>query len=105
MPDTGSPADGDRHWPGGLLEVDGLTIRYQIGRGRLTAIDRVSFSLGARDRVVLLGRSGCGKATLLRAVAGFSKPAAGEIRLQGRPVTRPGPDRIMVFQEFDQLLP
>jgi NitT/TauT family transport system ATP-binding protein len=105
MRDNGSPAYGGRRGPGGLLEVDGVTVRYQARRDRLTAIDRVSFSLGISDRFVLLGPSGCGKSTLLKAVGGFIKPAAGEIRLQGRPVTRPGPDRIMVFQEFDQLLP
>ena len=59
----------------------------------------------AGDRFVLLGPSGCGKSTLLKAVGGYMAPTEGEIRLKGRPVTEPGPDRMMVFQEFDQLLP
>ena len=59
----------------------------------------------AGDRFVLLGPSGCGKSTLLKAVGGYMAPTEGEIRLKGRPVTAPGPDRMMVFQEFDQLLP
>jgi NitT/TauT family transport system ATP-binding protein len=54
---------------------------------------------------VLLGPSGCGKSTLLKAVGGYMLPTEGEIRLKGKRITRPGPDRMMVFQEFDQLLP
>jgi NitT/TauT family transport system ATP-binding protein len=53
----------------------------------------------------VLGPSGCGKSTLLKAVGGYLNPVEGEIRLKGHQVTRPGPDRMMVFQEFDQLLP
>jgi NitT/TauT family transport system ATP-binding protein len=54
---------------------------------------------------VILGPSGCGKSTLLKAVAGFLPTVEGEILVDGAPVRDAGPDRIMVFQEFDQLLP
>jgi len=54
---------------------------------------------------VLLGPSGCGKSTLLKAIGGFIAPRAGSLHLGGTPVTGPGPDRIVVFQEFDQLPP
>src|SRR5690606_32939373 len=57
------------------------------------------------DRFILLGPSGCGKSTLLKAVGGYLTPVEGDIRLKGAAVQRPGPDRMMVFQEFDQLLP
>jgi NitT/TauT family transport system ATP-binding protein len=53
----------------------------------------------------VVGPSGCGKSTLLKAVGGYLTPTEGEIRLKGERIARPGPDRIMVFQEFDQLLP
>ncbi len=54
---------------------------------------------------MLLGPSGCGKSTLLKAVAGYIRPEEGEFHLSGRQIKGPGPDRMMVFQEFDQLLP
>jgi NitT/TauT family transport system ATP-binding protein len=50
-------------------------------------------------------RPGRGKSTLLKAVGGYMAPVEGEIVLKGARVSRPGPDRMMVFQEFDQLLP
>ena len=54
---------------------------------------------------MLLGPSGCGKSTLLKAVGGFMTPVEGDDPLNGNAIDRPGPDRMMVFQEFDQLLP
>src|SRR5690606_31528097 len=65
----------------------------------------VSFNVYPADRFVLLGPSGCGKSTLLKGVAGFMKPVEGSMQLNGRAIDRPGPDRMMVFQEFDQQLP
>ena len=88
-----------------LLEVQGVTLQYKTREHLVTATYRVDFSVFRSDRFVLLGPSGCGKSTLLKAVGGYMAPIEGEIRLKGRPVTRPGPDRMMVFQEFDQLLP
>lgn len=87
------------------LVVSRVSLRYATPAGTVTAVDDVSFVIGKGERLVLLGPSGCGKSTLLRAVGGFLKPAAGEVRLNGTPVKGPGPDRMMVFQEFDQLLP
>lgn len=71
----------------------------------MTAVEDVSFEVAGGERFVLLGPSGCGKSTLLKAVAGFIPTVAGSIALHGRRVDRPGPDRVVVFQEFDQLLP
>jgi NitT/TauT family transport system ATP-binding protein len=88
-----------------LLQVDGVTLQYRTRQHRVTATYRVSFEIERGDRFVLLGPSGCGKSTLLKAIAGFQTPVEGQIRLGGQPVLRPGPDRMMVFQEFDQLLP
>ena len=88
-----------------ILAVDGVTLQYKTRDSLVTATHRVSFEVMPGERTVLLGPSGCGKSTLLKAIAGFIKPVEGQILLHGKAVTRPGPDRMMVFQEFDQLLP
>ncbi len=88
-----------------ILDVDGVTLQYKTKEHLITATYRVGFQIYPADRFVLLGPSGCGKSTLLKGVAGYLKPVEGEMRLKGRVITEPGPDRVMVFQEFDQLLP
>jgi NitT/TauT family transport system ATP-binding protein len=88
-----------------LLSVDAVTLHYQTRERRVTATERVTFAVERSDRFVILGPSGCGKSTLLKAVAGFIAPTEGRIVLNGATVSRPGPDRVVVFQEFDQLLP
>lgn len=90
---------------GALLQVDKVSLEYCTPQRVVRATHEVSFEVDPADRFVLLGPSGCGKSTLLKAVAGFIAPRAGEIRLDGERVSRPGPDRIVVFQEFDQLPP
>jgi NitT/TauT family transport system ATP-binding protein len=88
-----------------LLDVRGVTLQYKTKEHLVTATYRVDFQVFRSDRYVILGPSGCGKSTLLKAVGGYIEPVEGEIRLSGTPIRKPGPDRVMVFQEFDQLLP
>lgn len=88
-----------------LLEIDNVTLQYKTSEHLVTATRQVSFKVYPADRYILLGPSGCGKSTLLKAIGGYMAPAHGTIRLKGREITQPGPDRMMVFQEFDQLLP
>jgi NitT/TauT family transport system ATP-binding protein len=88
-----------------LLDVDRVTLRYKTPQSLVTATHRVKFRVEKSDRYVLLGPSGCGKSTLLKAVGGYLFPTEGEIRIKGSKVAGPGADRMMVFQEFDQLLP
>ena len=64
------------------------------------AIRHVTFDIHAGRFVILFGPSGCGKSTLLNIIAGFEKPTEGEVLLEGRPITGPGPERGFVFQEF-----
>jgi NitT/TauT family transport system ATP-binding protein len=90
---------------GPLLDVRGVTLRYKTPKHLITATYRVDFQVFKGDRFVLLGPSGCGKSTLLKAVGGYLSPTEGEMRLKGKLILKPGPDRMMVFQEFDQLLP
>jgi len=88
-----------------LLAVDKVTIEYKTRERRVRATHQVSFEVHGADRFILLGPSGCGKSTLLKAVAGFLPPTEGRIAIDGQTVQGPGPDRIVVFQEFDQLPP
>ena len=88
-----------------VLSVQGVTCQYKTREALVTATHQVSFDVHKADRYVILGPSGCGKSTLLKAVAGFLSPVEGRIRLNGHAIVGPGPDRMMVFQEFDQLLP
>ncbi len=88
-----------------LLDVSGVTLQYKTPRHLVTATYRVDFSVHQGDRYVILGPSGCGKSTLLKAVGGFMPPVEGSIRIRGRAIDSPGPDRMMVFQEFEQLMP
>lgn len=88
-----------------LLEVNGVTLQYRTPSYLVTATYRVDFNVFRGDRFILLGPSGCGKSTLLKAVGGYMAPTEGEIKLKGKVLRDPGPQRMMVFQEFDQLLP
>ncbi len=87
-----------------VLSVNNVTLQYETADHLITATWRVSFSVHEGDRFVLLGPSGCGKSSLLKAVGGFIEPVEGRIWLNGKEIAGPGPDRMMVFQEFDQLL-
>ncbi|MNK61835.1 Bicarbonate transport ATP-binding protein CmpD [compost metagenome] len=88
-----------------LLSVKHVSLEYRTEQRTVRATHDVSFDVFRGDRFVLLGPSGCGKSSLLKAVAGFIAPRAGSIAMQGQPIHKPGPDRVVVFQEFDQLPP
>jgi NitT/TauT family transport system ATP-binding protein len=82
------------------LSVHAVSKSFVSARGeRIHALDDVSFDVAPGEFVCLIGPSGCGKSTLLNLVAGLERPDAGEIRINDRPVTEPGPDRAVLFQE------
>ena len=91
--------------PTPLLQVQGVTLQYKTEKHLVTATYRVSFDVYQADRFVLLGPSGCGKSTLLKAIGGYMAPTEGVMKLKGNTIRGPGADRVLVFQEFDQLLP
>jgi NitT/TauT family transport system ATP-binding protein len=72
---------------------------YESPDGLVAAIESVRLSVEEGQFVCFVGPSGCGKSTLLNVIAGLDKPTTGEVILNGRRVTEPGPDRIMVFQD------
>jgi NitT/TauT family transport system ATP-binding protein len=88
-----------------LLTVNDVTLQYKTPQHLVTATYKVSFTVEEGERYIILGPSGCGKSTLLKAVGGFMAPVDGSISIRGQEVRAPGPDRMMVFQEFEQLMP
>jgi NitT/TauT family transport system ATP-binding protein len=84
-----------------MIEVQGVSHTYRTPDGRdIPALDDVSIRFGEKEFVALLGPSGCGKSTLLYLIGGFLPVGSGEIRVDGRPIAGPGPDRGIVFQHF-----
>lgn len=88
-----------------LLRVEDVTLQYETGQRLIRAAYRITFNVLRSDRFVILGPSGCGKSTILKAVGGYIQPVEGRILLNNTAISAPGPDRVFVFQEFDQLLP
>jgi len=87
-----------------ILSVERVAKRF-VKDGKVTEVlAEVSFTVDRGEFVALVGPSGCGKTTLLRIIAGLTPPSSGAVRVRGRAVTGPGPDRAMVFQQ-DSLFP
>jgi NitT/TauT family transport system ATP-binding protein/sulfonate transport system ATP-binding protein len=80
--------------------IRGVSKRFQVGDGEVEALARIDATIERGAFVCLIGASGCGKSTLLRVVAGFEEPTTGEVLVEGKPVTAPGSDRGMVFQDY-----
>ena len=82
------------------LAVKGVSKRFTIGEQTVEALRDVNLTIAKGEFVCLIGASGCGKSTLLRIIAGFETASAGAVEMYGAPITAPGPERGMVFQDF-----
>ncbi|SLN65431.1 ABC transporter ATP-binding protein [Oceanibacterium hippocampi] len=82
------------------IVVDRVHKVFGAGESATTALDGISFQIEDGEFISLIGPSGCGKTTLLYMIAGFHTPSAGEVLVSGQPVTSPGADRGMMFQEY-----
>ena len=82
------------------LEVKQLGKRFESERGAVDALSGISFRAHRRELLTVVGPSGCGKSTLIRILAGLDEPSSGEVLIDGKAVSGPGPERGMVFQGY-----
>ena len=81
------------------LAIDNVSKSFQSASGTVLALDHVSLQVDEGEFVCLVGASGCGKTTLLNIIAGLEKPDSGNVLADGRPISSPGRDRLVMFQE------
>lgn len=85
-----------------VIQISNLNKEFvsKGGSERVFALKAIHLDVYQGEFICLLGPSGCGKSTLLNVIAGFSEPTSGTLIANGKPVSDPGPDRAMVFQEY-----
>jgi bicarbonate transport system ATP-binding protein len=96
---TSNKKVNDRREP--FLVIDNVYKSYPNG---YKALDNVNLTVAKGEFITLIGHSGCGKSTLLNMVSGFNYPSQGSVTVKGEKITKPGPDRMVVFQGY-ALLP
>jgi nitrate ABC transporter ATP-binding subunit len=87
-----------------LLTFSNVSKVYPTPKGAYIVLKDINLTLAEGEFICLIGHSGCGKTTLLNMVSGFNQPTEGSVKLRGQPITEPGPDRMVVFQNY-ALLP
>jgi nitrate/nitrite transport system ATP-binding protein len=85
---------------GAFLKIDRVSKVYPSASGPVTILDDISLDVQEGEFICVIGHSGCGKSTLLNMVSGFNTPTSGQVVLSNQVVTDPGPDRMMVFQNY-----
>ena len=86
--------------PDSFLNIENVTKIYSTPSGPNVVIKDISLTVKEGEFICIIGHSGCGKSTLLNTVTGFATPDQGEVRMQGKKITEPGPDRMAVFQSY-----
>lgn len=96
---TGSVTEELAVIPPSKLVIENVSKSFRTSSGTVLALDRVTLSVAEAEFVCLVGASGCGKSTLLNIIAGLEKPDSGTVLADGKPVTAPGRERLVMFQE------
>jgi nitrate/nitrite transport system ATP-binding protein len=85
------------------IEIENVTVSFKTASGEYTAVKDISLTVRKGEIVTLIGHSGCGKSTLMGTISGMVKQSAGTVKANGMLVTKPGPDRGIVFQNYSLL--
>lgn len=85
------------------LKIENLQIAFKTAKGKFVAVDDINLKISKGEIISIIGHSGCGKSTIINAIAGMVTPAAGRVTLDGKCISGPGPDRGMVFQNYSLL--
>ncbi len=88
-----------------LLKLKDLSKSFKVNKKKLSVLNKINIDVCKNELLTVVGSSGCGKSTLLALIAGFLKPDSGNIYKKGQPLVDPDLDRIMIFQNFEQLFP
>ena len=94
------PSKGKQIHNNGRVKLKNISVSYHTRGSSVIAIEDTTLEIEPGEFVCLLGPSGCGKSTLLNCVAGFIKPTSGQVTVDEELITKPGPDRGMVFQQY-----
>ncbi|MBM5799367.1 MAG: ATP-binding cassette domain-containing protein [Cyanobacteria bacterium K_DeepCast_35m_m2_023] len=97
LPSTGTPNSAS------YLEFRDVGQVFNTKRGPFEALRDINLQINRSEFVCVIGHSGCGKSTLLNMVSGFLQPSSGQVTLRDAPIARPGPDRMVVFQNYSLL--
>src|ERR1041384_3981449 len=89
--------------PSTAIAVNNVTVSFKTLKGTYTAVKEISLTVQKGEIISLIGHSGCGKSTLMGTISGMVKPTTGEVKANGMQVTKPGPDRGIVFQNYSLL--
>lgn len=85
------------------IQIRGVDIAFPTPKGVYTAVKNINLNIKKGEIVSLIGHSGCGKSTILNAIGGLVKPTKGEVIVNYKTITAPGPDRGIVFQHYSLL--
>ena len=86
-----------------FLELDHASVGFGPTSARTEVLSDVNLSVEENEFIAIIGFSGSGKSTLISLLAGLIRPDRGEVRMKGQVITRPGPDRGIVFQNYSLL--
>jgi NitT/TauT family transport system ATP-binding protein len=83
-----------------VAKFDHVSLSFDTPNGTLKVLDDVSYEISEGEFVSIIGPSGCGKTTMLNMLAGFQTPTTGSVTFDGRPISGPGPERGVIFQDY-----